>query len=344
MKRKALICGINYPGTSYPLKGCVNDVNLIADMLTNNFGFTDAKNRRMLTDASATAAAIRERLEWLVADAQPGDILWFSYSGHGSQLINQKYDDADFEPDNKDEIICPIDLNWRDKIIRDDELKRIFDKVPNGVNLTVLLDCCNSGSGLDQLNQYQSLGLGETRALKQPNSIVEGSRWLPMPDDIANRGRGLDLSIRPRSVQSRNVNNTGLLISGCQAQQTSADAWIGGKYMGAATYHLVDALKNSNYDMSYKDLIDTMNKSMVTKGFSQRPQLDGSADLFQAKFLEPLLIGTGLEEPVTAPVVVPPDVELTSEVKEPEPKKNWMKIAAITAGSIAIGVVIFLSL
>lgn len=340
MKRKALIVGINYTGSAYPLKGCVNDANLIADTLTNNFGFTDAKNRRMLTDESATTAAMLERLEWLVADAEPGDILWFSYSGHGSQMVNQKYDDADYEPDGKDEVICPIDYNWRDKIIRDDDLKRIFDKVPNGVNLTVLLDCCNSGSGLDQDNQYQPLGLGEARQVVAPpeEQAVKGARFIQAPADIENRGRGLDLEVKPRSVQSRQVNQTGLLVSGCQSQQTSADAWIGGKFMGAATYYMVDALKNANYDISYKDLIDTMNDSMVTNGYSQRPELDGSADLFQAKFLEPLRVGTGLDEPVTAPTVVPPIVEQTqpAEVVKPD-KKKWIKIGlAVVAAAVAI--------
>ncbi len=332
MKRRALIVGINYPGTSYPLNGCVNDANLIADTLTNHFGFTDAKNRRMLTDASATTAAMLERLEWLVDGAEPGDVLWFSYSGHGSQMVNQNYDDADYEPDGKDEVICPVDFNWRDKIIRDDDLKRIFDKVPNGVNLTVLLDCCNSGSGLDQLNQYQPLGLGETRALVA--DPVKGARFLPMPADIANRGRGLDLEVKPRSVQSRQVNQTGLLISGCQSQQTSADAWIGGKFMGAATYYLVDTLKNNNYDITYKDVIDIMNGAMVKYGYSQRPELDGSADLFGAKFLEPLRIGTGLEEPTTAvvEVVEPPVVQ---DVVDEEPKKNTKKYI-IAAAIIAV--------
>jgi len=349
MKRKALIVGINYPGTSYPLNGCVNDANLIADILTDHFGFSDANNRRMLTDESATTAAILERLEWLVEGAEAGDILWFSYSGHGSQLINQTYDTDDYEPDNKDEVICPIDLNWRDKVIRDDDLKRIFDKVPNGVNLTILLDCCNSGSGLDQDSEYQPLGLA-TRAF---NPTPESNRFLPMPDDIANRGRGLELDIKPRSVQSRDVNQTGMLITGCQSHQTSADAWIDRKYMGAATYYLVDTLRNHNFVLSYKTLIDEMNQAMVAHGYTQRPQLDGSPDLHDSKFLEPLVMGTGLEEPQTAPidlgdnttevVVQPEPVEVVVPNTEPvevvKPKKNYKLWIAIAAAVIVAGVV-----
>ena len=63
--RRALLVGINYPGTTYPLQGCVNDVNLMADILTQHYGFTDATQRRMLTDHSATTDNILERLNWL---------------------------------------------------------------------------------------------------------------------------------------------------------------------------------------------------------------------------------------------------------------------------------------
>lgn len=341
MKKKALLCGLNYPGTTYPLQGCVNDVNLIADILTEQFGF-DAANRRMLTDEAATTAAILERLEWLVADNEPGDVLYFHYSGHGSQMVNQTYE-ADYEPDGKDEIICPHDLNWRDKVIRDDDLKRIFDKVPNGVSLTVVLDCCNSGTGLDQDSEYQPFGLGEARNFTARST---GDRWLPMPADIANRARGLDLEAKPRSVQSRDVNNTGMLITGCQSHQTSADAWIGDRFYGAATYYFAASLAKNGWDATHMQLITDMNNSMVKYGYSQRPQLDGSVDLYETKFAAPIFVGTGLDEPTTAPIIVDAEPEVPAVVTpatEPQvvedvesKSKTWIYVAITVAALIAV--------
>lgn len=334
MKKKALLVGCNYPGTSYPLQGCVNDVNLMADVLTQNFGF-EAANRRMLTNEAATTAAILERLEWLVADNEPGDVLYFHFSGHGSQMVNQTYE-PDFEPDGKDEIICPHDLNWRDKVIRDDDLKRIFDKVPNGVAFTVVLDCCNSGTGLDQENQFQPLGIGEDREIPRN----DGERWLPMPADIFNRARGLDLEKKPRSVQSRDVNNTGMLITGCQAHQTSADAWIGDRFYGAATYYLADSLSKNGWDASHMTLITDMNNSMVKYGYSQRPQLDGAVSLQETKFMEPTYVGTGLEEPETAVVeIVEPEPSIVEDVIEAvtpdDNKKKWIAIGLVVLAAVA---------
>lgn len=293
MAKKAFLCGINYPGTSHALRGCVNDVMFMADVLKRHFGFKN-KEVRLLTDHAATTANIIDRLNWLVEGAQPGDILYFHYSGHGAQMVDTNYDN-DVEPDGKDEIICPVDLNWRDKVIRDEDLKAIFDRVPAGVKLTVMLDCCHSGSGMDHSYQYQPLGSGQATNFQLqdvakefgPDS-PERNRGLDMPADIASRGIGMDLPVRKRAVlsESRDIDETGLLISGCQSNQTSADAYIQRKYQGAATYFLRCALEKYNYDVDHKTIVDFMNDKLSKSGYTQRPELNGSIKLFGEKFLK----------------------------------------------------------
>ena len=132
-RKRALSVGINYPNSEHELRGCVNDANLINEVIRDHYGFQDI---RMLLDNDATTAAMFEGLNWLVKDAAPGDTLYFHYSGHGSQM----YDVNNEEVDGLDEIICPVDLNWRDKVIKDDDLKTMFSRVPNGVNLTTFFD------------------------------------------------------------------------------------------------------------------------------------------------------------------------------------------------------------
>lgn len=282
MTKKALLVGINYPGTSHALRGCVNDVMLMSSVLSKNFGF-EARNKRMLTDHSATTAQILHRLDWLVADAQPGDVLYFHYSGHGSQMADQRYD-QDYEPDGLDEIICPMDLNWRDKVIKDDDLQRIFNKVPEGVNLTVMLDCCHSGGGADHLYQYQPSGVA---AVDHDPFSPNKSRLLPMPADIANRAIGLDLQVRPRSVSTSGGSTKGMLISGCQSHQTSADAFLANKFYGAATFYMERVLKKYEYNVDYGTLVEVMNESLADFNFTQRPELNGSTEFFGKKFLQP---------------------------------------------------------
>lgn len=276
MAKKAVVVGINYPGTSYALKGCVNDALAMQKLLKSHFGF---QNIKLLLDGDATASKIKNALKSMVLDAKSGDILFFHYSGHGSQVPDNK--DADYEPDGLDEIICPVDLNWADKMIRDDELKQIFDKLPAGVNLTVVLDSCNSGGGLDQLNEYKPLG----GASKREISIA--GKYLPPPPEIAAVVAKLKFK-KVRTLTSRDIDKVGLLISGCETNQTSADAYINGKYMGAATYMCIEVLKSHSFTCTYKQLVDDMNQQMVKHKFTQRPELNGSKNLFSYNFLSPM--------------------------------------------------------
>lgn len=273
MKKRALLCGINYPNTNHALNGCVNDVLLMEKILREKFDFKDVT---LLIDNAATTTNILIKLDELVHDAQPGDVLYFHYSGHGSQMLDDS--DPDHEPDGLDEIICPIDLDWKNNVIRDDDLKRIFDKVPAGVNLTVMLDCCNSGGGMDHLNQYQY------EIENAPIQQKQHGRFLPPPDEqkmvLLERRMGFK-----KRAATRDVNKTSLLISGCRSHQTSADAFIAGKYHGAATYAVYSILEEHNYDISYKDLIEKVNKWVYHYQFTQRPELNGPRVLFEKKFL-----------------------------------------------------------
>ena len=278
--KKALLVGINYPGTPSQLNGCVNDVMAMSELLSNKFDFK-SKNKRMLIDHAATTSNILDRLEWLVKDSKSGDVLYFHYSGHGSQFIDRDYD-SDYEPDGKDEIICPIDLDWRRKIITDDMLRRIFNKVPEGVNLTVVLDCCHSGSGIDVGDNASHYHSPRSKNSSEFYNTPNTNRLMEAPADIMNRSIGMDIPVKLRGV---NINNTGVLISGCKSNQTSADAWIHNKYMGAATYYLIDAI-NNGYN-TYETVIGHMSYSLKRHGYSQSPQLNGSTNYTTHTFLEP---------------------------------------------------------
>ena len=274
-KRKALLVGINeYEGS--PLQGCVNDVIRMNQIITHYFGFTTNSDKRMLVDRSATTANILDRLEWLVDDAQSGDVLLFHYSGHGSQMVDTDYD-LGIEPDGMDEIICPVDLDWRSKVVKDDDFARIFAKVPDDVNLTVILDCCHSGQGLRDLSE-------------SPNRV----RALDVPTDILNRVYGAGVSVKTRGLYvNRDVHTIedqkGVLLSGCRSNQTSADAWIQTerKFMGAFTHYLTKTLQMNNWDMTYEDLAVETNTLLSREGYDQRPEFNGPSAYINRKFLAP---------------------------------------------------------
>lgn len=326
--KRALIVGINYVGTGHDLSGCINDAKNMDNLLRTKFGFTDVK---LVLEKEATTQNIKDQLRWLVSGCRPGDTLFFHYSGHGSQMLDTSDDELD---DSLDEIICPIDLDWREKVITDDYLKWVFDTVPAGVNLTVFLDCCNSGSGLDQTNQYQPLGVGR--------STTEPGRYLPPPPEMQELMKLVGAQPKTRTLQSREVNQTGLLISGCQAHQTSADAFINGVWQGAATYSLLRNLDKFNYDITYKQLVEEMNDFMVDYNYTQRPELNGHPSLFELKFAAaPDVTTEDLNE--YEPVDIPPvpsteqqPVEQVLEVVVAENKRNdVIKAIVIAIGLLA---------
>lgn len=152
-RRRAVIAGCEYieQDKKVRLRGCMNDVALVYDLLTNELGF-DSKNIVILTDEITclekfpklthrypTKTNILKWLNWLVDGAQAGDSLWFSFSGHGIQLP----DNDDDEFDGFDEALLSSDM----EPVIDDEIFSILKKLPPGARLTGLIDACNSGTG-----------------------------------------------------------------------------------------------------------------------------------------------------------------------------------------------------
>jgi hypothetical protein len=322
--KRALSVGINYPGQSAELRGCVNDSYMIKNLLEVRYGFEDIT---LLLDNDATTENIRKALHALVDGAKPGDVIFFHYSGHGSQVFNQRDDAGDNEVDGLDEIICPVDLDWKEKIIRDDELREIFDRVPNGVNLTVFLDCCNSGGGMDHLNQYQPLAPGERKTVAQKEE--EGGRYLPPPMEMLKEAEERNLQPKTRGL-TRNIDHSGLMISGCQSHQTSADAYIDGEYRGAATYYLNNTLKSLEQP-TYQAVIERMNKDIAAAGFTQRPELNGPERLFDQWFLGD---HTNLEFTPSAPAPSKDD-DGDDDGKDKKKKTMMIIVAAAIIGAIA---------
>ena len=269
MSRRALLVGINrYPDPAHRLNGCVNDARQVRALLLQHYGF-EPSALTLLLDAQATTGAIRSGLRWLVEGARPGDVLVFHYSGHGSQVPDR---DGDETADGLDEIICPYDLDWDDPIA-DDDLHDAVRDLPAGAVLTVVLDCCHSGTGLREPRQAGR----RQRFLRAPGTTV--SR-----DLSPARGAG---AVPVHRLGRRAAEAGAVLIAGCRADQSSADAFIAGAYHGALTYFLCLALAESGYRLSYARLVRAVRAKLSSGGFDQEPQLEGPAALTQSPAFSP---------------------------------------------------------
>jgi hypothetical protein len=279
MAKKAVLIGVNkYKIPGADLRGCVNDVKNLQSVLTQYYGFA-AGDITVLTDLAATKKNMEAAVRNLLRGARKDDVLLLHYSGHGSNVPDNDGDEAD----RRDEILCPTDLDWKNPL-RDDWLRKTFDAMRSGVNLTVIMDCCHSGTN--------------TRAINPPDApVIE--RYLPNPWDLvaAESGRKLKgrfmgiLSAAGRAKKRRSdivtVDIPEVLITGCRDTQTSADAYIGGSYNGALTYNLVAALKEAKGKITYRDLHARTMAKLKSGKFDQVPQLEGSKASLGRLFLSP---------------------------------------------------------
>jgi hypothetical protein len=283
MTKKALVVGINdYApiGTGGPdLRGCVNDARDMANTLV--ICDFPAANVQILTNQNATRANIIARLSSLVAGANAGDSIVFYYSGHGTRVANVG---VDFEIDGLDEAICPHDFATTG-VLRDDTFKAIFTALRPGVNLEVIFDCCNSGTGTRAI----SLEGAESFTDGQPQ--YSGVRYIePMLDDEFYFIHQKQLSKKSKGVKTTKalvpivgMNHT--LWAACQDNQVSMEGPLGGVIRGYFTYHFCRALRATSGNIVRSVLDVQVANALSAMGAAQRNQTESvSAEFAQRIF------------------------------------------------------------
>jgi hypothetical protein len=264
--KKALCVGINnfknLPNAT--LNGCVNDANDMSSLLKDLLGFADTDIVK-LTDAQATKANIIKNLTSMVNDANAGKLnyLVFSFSSHGTQVPDTSGD----EPDRSDEAFCPHDLSekggqWDPQyVIIDDELHDLFVQLPKTVLLEVYMDTCHSGTGLKAIDFL----------------LDRKPRYLPPPSleafDMVDgmRSRGLHETMLEKGLVHH------ILWAGCRADQTSADAKIGGTYHGAFTYYFCKEMRASKNKLARSAVLKKVRADLKKDRYTQIPQLESEA-------------------------------------------------------------------
>lgn len=264
--KKALLVGINnYP--NQPLRGCVNDVVDMSAFLVKHCGF-EMDNIRLLVDERASKKAIIERLGWLLTDAKSGDKILFHYSGHGCQISSRN---PQGEIDGLDEAICPVDFGWdNDNAIRDKEFNKIFSTIPKGVEFIWVSDSCNS----------QDLSRD---VIKNDNILIK--RMIAPADVYWKILTAKQKNIKPLGFDKIATELNLALISGCESDKTSADAFINGKPNGALTYFLLSELKKPNgLKLSLTEIVAKINTALDEADYQQNPQLEGNSEIKRKTF------------------------------------------------------------
>ncbi|CAL5196438.1 unnamed protein product [Lathyrus oleraceus] len=185
MAKKAVLIGINYPGTKAELRGCVNDVWRMHKCLIERYGFSEDDVTVLIdTDSSYTEPTgknIRRVLSELIRSAEEGDVLFVHYSGHGTRLPAETGEDDDT---GFDECIVPSDMN----LITDDDFKEFVNGIPRGCRLTIVSDSCHSGGLIEEAKEQ--IGESTKGGEEQSESGFGFSSFLhrKVEDAIESRG------------------------------------------------------------------------------------------------------------------------------------------------------------
>ena len=156
--RHALLVGVgDYPQSSLDLLGPENDINALEKILKENWGFKP-ENVQVLMDKQATKSAVLQALRSLKLRSQPGDQLFFYFSGHGTSASDEAVRlplpdmTAGLLPYDaklnlaKHEIVASL-------IVGRTDLRPIFmDIDQSGRQLLVMIDACYSGNAVRSLS------------------------------------------------------------------------------------------------------------------------------------------------------------------------------------------------
>ncbi|MGP1383823.1 MAG: caspase family protein [Thainema sp.] len=270
-RKLALLVGINdYPASSgmAPLDGCVNDVEMQYHLLVHRFGF-DANNIVKLTDGQATRDRILSTFDsHLIQQAQPGDVVVFHFSGHGSQVLDPDRDNVD----GLNSTLVPVDSPLPSGYPREGGSVRditghtlfLLMSAIQTENLTVVLDSCYSGGGTRGNFKVRSRSGGSALQMSQEELDYQQqllARLNMTPDEF---------------IQKRRAGVAkGVAIASTKRDQLAADAAFDDFYAGAFTYTFTQYLWQQPGNEPFSQAIPNVARSTHAISFTaQEPLLE----------------------------------------------------------------------
>jgi hypothetical protein len=263
MTKYALIIGISYKNSEKYLAGCMNDVATIYKLLIS-WGF--AKNNIIvLADEKVpcndigsinkpTSFNINSTFSNFVKQLKPSDKAVIYYSGHGMRILTS----------NKREESCIVPIDYKKSgVIQSESIRYYLNKVPMGVNIFCVFDCCNSGSICDL--KYHIYDTSYKKDIKVKMKKYDYIDW--------ERRQNLSvLSINDKNLQSLTLDTQANVVSlsGCWDTQYSYD--LGRN--GALTIALIKVIESYNIrTLQLKHLLQNVRGFTMQLRVKQTPQL-----------------------------------------------------------------------
>jgi len=296
-RKKSLLIGINYRGTKDELKGCMNDVHHVKNFLRHH-GFPDDPSHMVILSEDShnpamipTGKNMLAAMHWLVSENRPGDSIFLHYSGHGSQVKDPDGDrDSGF-----DDTIVPLDYKTHGQLDSDLLHRTLVTALPRGVRMTVIFDCCHSGTAIELPYVYRSDADGKVNLVdtaKQGARLASAAyRMLQGGFNATKINEAKQLmagaSSFLKSLHHKGPQEEGLgeenfvedwageerdvtMWSGCKDDQTSADTVQDGTAVGAMSWAFIKTME-ANPRQSYVQVLQS-TRGLLLGQYQQIPQ------------------------------------------------------------------------
>ncbi|KAF5341816.1 hypothetical protein D9611_001450 [Ephemerocybe angulata] len=277
----AVIIGINdYHESSKmaKLSGAVPDADSINDYLQSELKVPSSQIRN-LRDKQATRAGIIAAFEWLrdlnPPDFKPQDPILIYYAGHGGEV-----------PTKGVQTLIPVDyIPDKQPPIPDRTVAALINQIAKkqGNNITVILDCCHSGSGArGDEDETTTVRGGELHPNDAPEGldshIVAGYK----PPQPTGGTRGIKVA---KGFANQDMNSH-VLLAACSANELAKEDKKDDRPRGRFTGALLELFRNTSPDqITYFEVLTRMPKID-----DQNPQVEGFHQkriFFDAKVLPP---------------------------------------------------------
>ncbi|KAF8747072.1 hypothetical protein HU200_013309 [Digitaria exilis] len=288
-KMLATLVGCNYGGTRYELRGCINDVLAMRDTLVARFAFAPTDITVLTDDGPSsggvvlpTGANIKRALADMVSRRRAGDVLFFHYSGHGT-LVPRRHGHGH----GVDEAIVPCDFNLI--TAADSSTRRRSRSAPPSPTTST------AAASRGRFLPYGAVvgHLSATSGVDASHHVAEHLLAL-FGDDASAKFHG-----HHQQEEQRFHDDGGVLLSGCQTDETSADVPAGrtatARRAARSAARCRPCLRRRNRGgggAEQPGVVRQARKVLAEKGFQQHPCLycsDANAD---APFLcQPLAPG-----------------------------------------------------
>ncbi len=272
----ALLVGINeYQGGVRGLNGCVNDVKNVLEFLRRRTQSDEYELHELVltsgdranpAEQRPTRQAVIDGFRQHLRQAGPEDIVFFYYSGHGSQEPAPP-EFWRLEPDRLNETIVCYDSRAEGGCdLADKEIAVLLSEVAEkGAQVITVFDSCHSGSISRDLDTVARMTPADDR-MRPVQSYLGYESIITSPDVSPEEAATRVWFEVPRG---RHV-----LFSACRPEELAQERFIDDDVHGVLSYYLLDALQRTSGALTYRDLYARLAALVRNRAAGQNPTLE----------------------------------------------------------------------